>query len=232
MSYNSTWLYLRQLTTQARYTDAVRSGRWLWVYDNLNIHQRVRHERTGKGNQWLITLVSAHIVGIGYRHILLPTILCFTDHHSDMLNLTSCIAVQIQNLPEGDVNWADCKSQKPRSCLTASDFLPDDNDATQFHKQAVQLVMEVLVNEFKSLHDLQPHLPERESPHPVKKSMVVPMEILFKDEIRKADTIEILSDLMKDSALTGEHQVKDIIHMLLYNVYHDESTTDMHVFVC
>ena len=62
MSYNSTWLYLRQLTTQARYTDAVCSGRWLWIYDNLNIHQRVRREHTGKGNQWLITVVSAHIV--------------------------------------------------------------------------------------------------------------------------------------------------------------------------
>ena len=50
MSYMSTWTYLRQLTTQAWYTDVIQSGRWLWVYDNLNIHQRVRHERTGEGN--------------------------------------------------------------------------------------------------------------------------------------------------------------------------------------
>ena len=47
MSYNSTWSYLRQLTTQARYSDAIRSSRWLWVYDNLNIHQHARHERSG-----------------------------------------------------------------------------------------------------------------------------------------------------------------------------------------
>ena len=39
---------LRQLTTQARYSDMVREGHWIWVYDNLNMHQRVRHERTGE----------------------------------------------------------------------------------------------------------------------------------------------------------------------------------------
>lgn len=50
MSYDSTWNYLRLLTTQAQYTDMVRTEHWIWVYDNLNIHQRVRHERTGKGD--------------------------------------------------------------------------------------------------------------------------------------------------------------------------------------
>ena len=39
---------LRLLTTQSQYADVVRSGHWMWVYDNLNIHQRVRHERTGE----------------------------------------------------------------------------------------------------------------------------------------------------------------------------------------
>ena len=48
MSYSTTWNYLRQLTTQARYSDMVREGHWIWVYDNLNMHQRVRHERTGE----------------------------------------------------------------------------------------------------------------------------------------------------------------------------------------
>ena len=47
MSYTSTWNYLQQLTSQARYTDLVKSGHWIWVYDNLNMHQRVRHEREG-----------------------------------------------------------------------------------------------------------------------------------------------------------------------------------------
>ena len=48
MSYPMTWNYLRLLTTQSQYADVVRSGHWMWVYDNLNIHQRVHHERTGE----------------------------------------------------------------------------------------------------------------------------------------------------------------------------------------
>lgn len=35
------------LTTEARYQEMIRSGYWMWVYDNLNILQRVRHERQG-----------------------------------------------------------------------------------------------------------------------------------------------------------------------------------------
>ena len=48
-----------------------------------------------------------------------------------------------------------------------------------------------LVRNFEALHDLQPHVPQRESPHPIK----VSMEIMFKDENMKAETIDILADL-------------------------------------
>ena len=48
LSYMATWDYLRQLTVEAKYLEAIRDGHWLWVYDNLNIHQSVRHEREGK----------------------------------------------------------------------------------------------------------------------------------------------------------------------------------------
>ena len=47
MSYWATWGYLRQLTAEAKYLEAVKAGRWLWVYDNLNVHQTVCHEREG-----------------------------------------------------------------------------------------------------------------------------------------------------------------------------------------
>ena len=50
MSYYATWNYLRLLITQSQYVDMVRSGHWMWVYDNLNIHQRVRHEHSGERN--------------------------------------------------------------------------------------------------------------------------------------------------------------------------------------
>lgn len=47
VSYVTTWKYLKQLTDQARYTELVREGHWLWVFDNVNMHQKVRHEREG-----------------------------------------------------------------------------------------------------------------------------------------------------------------------------------------
>lgn len=201
MSYSSTWQYLQQLTTQARYTEVIRTGRWIWMYDNLNIHQRVRHERTGERNNRTRIVVISNLV-----HTL--------DHHSDMLNLTSRIAVQIQNLPDWEVDWTDNKPQKLRSSLTCSDFLPDESDAAALHKHAEQYVMEVLVTEFSSLHDLQPYLPPRECLHPVKKSAIVPMKILFKDEKYKAQTIEILSDLMRDADLTGNPQVNNTTQVI------------------
>ena len=137
-----------------------------------------------------------------------------------MLNLTSRLAIQMQNMPDGDVDWADCRPQKRRSSLTCSDFLPDDSDVVHLHKRAVQLIMEVLVAEFKSLNDLQPHLPQRESPHPIQKTVVVPMQILFKDEKFKAETIEILSDLMKDAGLSGEPQVNIELRHTNYTIMH------------
>ena len=47
MSYSSTWDYLMKLTLEAQYTEQVQDGHWIWVYDNLNLHQTVRHEREG-----------------------------------------------------------------------------------------------------------------------------------------------------------------------------------------
>ena len=46
-SYTSAWKYLQQLTLEAKYTEEVKTGHRLWVYDNLNLHQGVRHEREG-----------------------------------------------------------------------------------------------------------------------------------------------------------------------------------------
>ena len=48
MSHTSAWNYLLKLTTDAKYKQKVQEGHWLWVYDNLNLHQKVRHERQGE----------------------------------------------------------------------------------------------------------------------------------------------------------------------------------------
>lgn len=47
MSYIATWSYLQKLTQDAEYSKQVMSDHWIWIYDNLNLHQAVRHEREG-----------------------------------------------------------------------------------------------------------------------------------------------------------------------------------------
>ena len=45
VSYATAWKYLRQISAEAMYLERIREGHWIWAYDNLNIYQRVRHER-------------------------------------------------------------------------------------------------------------------------------------------------------------------------------------------
>ena len=47
LSYTSTWSYFMKLTDDAKYTECVQQGHWIWIYDNLNLHQSVIHERQG-----------------------------------------------------------------------------------------------------------------------------------------------------------------------------------------
>ena len=68
-------------------------------------------------------------------------------------------------------------------------------------------MMEFLATEFKSLADLKQFIPSQQSLHPVQKSVVVPMKVLFKDEKYKSETIDILTQLMTDAQLTGDPQV-------------------------
>ena len=73
-SYTTAWKYLKQLTQESRYLEIIRDGYWLWIYDNLNLHQKVRHERQGTKHhrntlslvtQFTCTHVTEHV-----RHIL------------------------------------------------------------------------------------------------------------------------------------------------------------------
>ena len=76
VSYDTAWNALRHLTAEARCLEVVRSGHWLWVYDNLNIRV-VRHER--KGN-------SLHAVDLSGFHKMKQSLLLYSlctqiDHH-------------------------------------------------------------------------------------------------------------------------------------------------------
>ena len=48
MSYDMTWVYLKRMIMEENYVQRVKEGRWLWIYDNFNMHKATRHEREGK----------------------------------------------------------------------------------------------------------------------------------------------------------------------------------------
>ena len=54
-------------------------------------------------------------------------------------------------------------------------------------------MMEFLAMELKSLADLKHLIPSQQSSHPVQKSVVVPMKVLFKDEKYIHEMIDILT---------------------------------------
>ena len=122
-----------------------------------------------------------------------------------MLNVTARLAVQIENLPDWDVDWGDTAPQCSRSDLGCDHFLPSIADANVLNEAAIQFTMEFLVEEFDSLKDLKICVP-RQSPHPVKTPTVAPMSILFKDEKYKAETIEIIRQLMEDANYAEIHR--------------------------
>ena len=134
-----------------------------------------------------------------------------TDTHSSMLNVTARLAVAINNLPDWRVDWDDTKPQRQRSSLTVEDFIPTVDDATALNESAIQYTMEFLVQEFTSLENLECYVPVRKSPYPVQTPQVAPMEILFRDEKYKAETIEIIRQLMNDANLSGTPEVNQLI---------------------
>ena len=50
-------------------------------------------------------------------------------------------------------------------------------------------------------------VPDASPIHPVQKSEIVPMKLLFKDEKYKSETIDILTQFYSDADLTSDHQV-------------------------
>ena len=72
-----------------------------------------------------------------------------------MLNTTTRLAVSIRNLPPWEFSWDDTTPQKSRHELTVEDILPGPDDGAQFFDRAVAYTMEILVETFPSLKDLE-----------------------------------------------------------------------------
>ena len=124
-----------------------------------------------------------------------------------MTNLTSWLAINIRYLPDLEF-WSDCTPQRSRSSLTIDDFLPSETDAAILKERAVHYIMSFLVTIFPSLKSLAKLIPPINPPHPVAKSEIVPMKVLFKDEKYKSITIEILEQLLVDAGLSGNEAVR------------------------
>ena len=175
----------------------------MWVYDNLNKHQTVRHEREREYKSFmhvLFTLITMQIHTCTFSCV-------FSEEHNTMLNLTARLAVKIQHVPDWEVNWADRSPQRSRQSLSSDDFLPSREDAVVLQRRATCFIQDFLTSHFQSLADLKQFVPPCTSPHPIKKSEVVPMKVFFKDEKYKLETIGILMQLMSDANLSGDHQV-------------------------
>ena len=123
-----------------------------------------------------------------------------------MLNKTSRLAIDIRYIPD-HVNWSDRNPQGTRSELTAADILPGPDDAAILQKRALTYLQHFLVSEFADLLELRPFLPELHPTDPVKKSEIIPMRILYKDEKYIAENVSILLDLVRDANLIGNHRI-------------------------
>ena len=97
-----------------------------------------------------------------------------------MLNTTTRLAVLIQALSDKNFDWNDSTPSHDVNGLTVDDLLPSATDAAALKKRTVHFIIHFLVDEFQPLKDVKSYLPPDQSPHPVEKSTVVPMKILFK----------------------------------------------------
>lgn len=114
-SYSTTWNYLRRLVEESRIQEVVRQGHWIWVYDNLNKHQTVRHDCL----YWLTVCKLRMIIK---STIILHVLSHSLDVHNRMMNVTARHAVKIPNLPGWEVDWSDKSPQQSPPSLDVWSF--------------------------------------------------------------------------------------------------------------
>ena len=142
LSYSTAWRYLNNLITDAKFTGGIHSGRMLWAYDNLNVHKSVHHEREGNSCTCTCTFTAMY-----NTHSNSLTFSCPSDKHNCMLNVTSRLAVRLENLPNWNVDWADSQPQRTCQSLNISDFLASLEDACHLKERATAFLMKFLAEE-------------------------------------------------------------------------------------
>lgn len=124
-----------------------------------------------------------------------------------MLNITARLAVNIRYTPDDQFDWSDDKPQRSMDSLTVADFMLSESDAEEMSTRATRYMMGFLVANFSTFSDLKEFVPDETPLHPVVKTEVIPMKILFRDEKYISETIEILTKLLEDAKLCGDPQV-------------------------
>ena len=141
---------------------------------------------------------------VSYHYAITAAVL--VDHSNKMENTTSRLAIQIQNYPPYEVDWADNSAQKARCDLEEKDILPNDEDGQQLYDHMLKFVMSFLVKKLESLSDLCQFLPSAVE-RSTCKSEIVPLMLLFRDEKSIDENIQILVQYTKDAELDGSPQV-------------------------
>ena len=160
---------------------------------------------TGSGCMIILTYIkqSAMNVKVRYKYVsrFYDEIICFcrlsfvyAEHH---------FSSRGEYFPEWEIDWSDTQPQCSRQSLTISNFLPSEDDSRQLKERAMHYTMQFLVSEFTALAGLKAHVPSQKPLHPAEKSQIIPMSILFKNEIYKTATLEILTQYLEDAQLSG-----------------------------
>ena len=82
--------------------------------------------------------------------------------HGSILNVTSRLAIRLQNLPDWNVDWADLQAQRSRHSLIILSFRLEY--ARHLKERATAFLMRFLAEKFDSLSDLKRFVPEQQSP--------------------------------------------------------------------
>ena len=106
-----------------------------------------------------------------------------------------------------EVDCNDTTPQKSHNSLTVVDFLLNESDAAETHERAVRYTMKFMVTTFRTFSDLKQFILDEKSLHPIMKTEVVPMKVLFRDEKYIGETIEIITDIAKDARMYGQPQL-------------------------
>ena len=114
-----------------------------------------------------------------------------TDVHNKMENTTSRLAVCVHKYPPFPFQWNDKSPQMSRCDLEEKDVLPTEGDGDCLRDHMLKFIMSFIVKELKSLSHLAHFIPSHSVP-PARKSEVLPLKLLFRDEKSIDENIHIL----------------------------------------